>query len=317
MPSLLARPRLCCLGDLTLDIVVRSSGAAESGTDVAADIQFRAGGSAANTARAFASLGGRAVFVGALGDDDVGGRLRAFMRSAGVTVHAPRVRGRSARLVVSVAPNGERSFLTDRGVADQLSVSMLRPSWLSRVDALHVPLYSLLGSPLAEASLSAASTVHSVDGLVSIDLASRKPLLALGRRASLQLIARASPDVLFANEDEIGVVADSRDQKALAKLAPIVVIKQGASGCRLVWRSPDGSASIGHSTIATRRVSVADTTGAGDAFDAGFLFALLSGGYRRDVRDMKVDAALLRRAALAGHRAAARLLTAPRKELAL
>ena len=74
-----------------------------SGTDVAADIRFRAGGSAANTARAFASLGGRAVFVGALGDDEVGGRLRAFMRSSGVTVHAPRVRGRSARLVVSVA----------------------------------------------------------------------------------------------------------------------------------------------------------------------------------------------------------------------
>ncbi len=298
------------MGDLTLDIVVRASAPAALGTDVGASVRFRAGGSAANTARAFAALSGRAVFIGALGDDDVGGRLRAFMRSEGVTVHAPRVHGRSARLVVSVSTSGERSFLTDRGVADSLSVAMLRPVWLSRVDALHVPFYSFTAEPMSSAALAAIAAVHA-RALVSIDLASRGPLLATGRKRVLEIVRACAPDVLLSNEDELAAIG-SPSAAALVKLAPITVIKQGPSGCRVVWRNASGSAS--HALVATRRVVALDTTGAGDAFDAGFLHALLTGGYRRTA---KIDAALLRRAALAGHRSAARLLTSPRKELSL
>ena len=306
----MAKVALACLGDLTLDIVVRGSAAAALGTDVAATVRFRAGGSAANTSRAFAELGGRAVFVGALGDDEVGGRLRAFMRAAGVTVHAPRLRGKSARLVVSVSPGGERSFLTDRGVADGLSAAMLRPGWLARVDALHVPFYSFTADPMSSAALAAIASVHA-RGLVSIDLASRGPLVALGRKRVLEIVRAAAPDVLFANEEELDAIG-SPPAAALVKLASITVIKQGPSGCRVVWR--DGSGSASHALVATRRIVALDTTGAGDAFDAGFLHVLLEGGYRRA---MKIDAALLRRAALVGHRSAARLLTSPRKELAL
>ncbi len=304
----MAKVALACLGDLTLDIVVRASGAALVGSDVGATVRFRAGGSAANTARAFAGLGGRAVFIGALGNDEVGGRLRAFMRSAGVTVHAPRVRGLSPRLVVTVSPSGERSFLTDRGVADSLSPSQLRAAWLAKVDALHVPFYSFTSEPLSATALAAIAAIRAARprGLVSIDLASRGPLQALGRRKVLDLLRATSPDALLANEDELAAIG-SPSREALAKLAPICVIKQGPGGCRVVW-------SGGQAVVATRRVKATDTTGAGDAFDAGFLHGLLSGGYRPG---MKVDGALLRRAALAGHASAASLLTLPRRELAL
>jgi sugar/nucleoside kinase (ribokinase family) len=311
-----AKVALACLGDLTLDIVVRGSAPAALGTDVAATVRFRAGGSAANTARAFAALGGKAVFIGALGDDEVGGRLRTFMRSAGVTVHAPRVHGISPRLVVTVSPGGERSFLTDRGVADLLSPSMLRGSWLSGVGALHIPFYSFVNEPLASTAMAAVRDAHG-RALVSVDLASRGPLVALGRRRIADILRATEPHVLFANEDELTAIG-SPSPAALAKLAPISVIKQGPAGCRLVWRAPDGVVgsvtSVGQALVATRRVVASDTTGAGDAFDAGFLHALLIGGYGPA---MKVNAALLRRAAIAGHRSAARLLTSPRKELAL
>jgi sugar/nucleoside kinase (ribokinase family) len=90
-------------------------------------------------------------------------------------------------------------------------------------------------------------------------------------------------------------------------VAPIVVVKQGPGGCRVLWRG-------GQSVIATRPLAAPDTTGAGDAFDAGFLFALISSGYRTG---SDVSGAMLRRAALAGHRVAAQVLNRPRPELVI
>jgi sugar/nucleoside kinase (ribokinase family) len=305
------------LGDLTLDIVVRSDHATVVGSDVSATVSFRAGGSAANTARAFAGLGGRAVFIGAVGRDALAGRLLAALRAESVTPKVARLRGSSARLVVLVSADGERSFLTDRGVADGVTPRLLREAWLRRVDGLHVPAYSLLRSPLSEAALKAVSEVRSAGGLVSVDLASRAPLLARGRRTAQGLMLGVAPDVLFGNADEAEALAGSLEPGMLARFAPIVVVKQGAAGCQVIRRAGSGEErrEVVRSIVATRPLAVADTTGAGDAFDAGFLYSLLSGGYRGGAAT--VSDAVLRRAALAGHRAATRLLTSRRKELTL
>jgi sugar/nucleoside kinase (ribokinase family) len=309
----LRAPVLACLGDLTLDVVVRADDSIDAGTDVPAVIRFRPGGSAANAARSFAQLGGKAVFIGAIGEDEVGTRLVRAMRSAGVIVHAVRRRGHTARLVVVVGRDGERSFLTDRGVADGLTPRSLKKSWLTKVDALHVPAYSLLHAPLSDAAFLAIERARTGSGLISVDLASQRPLLSLGRGAVRGLFERAAPDILFANQGEAAVVAGRVATERLLELAPIVVVKQGAIGCRVLWRSGErGERS--HSTVATTRIAATDTTGAGDAFDAGFLKSLLTGGYRRGTTPVAAD---LRRAALAGHRSAAKLLTSPRRELSI
>lgn len=313
------KPRLVCLGDLTLDIVVRAAAAAEVGTDVPGVVQLRLGGSAANSARAFTVLGGKAVFIGAVGDDDLGRRLVSALRAAGVSVHVARVPGRSARLMAQVAADGERSFITDRGVADSLTPAMVKRAWLAKADALHLPAYSLLRAPLAQAAHDAAQQVRETGAIVSVDLASRRPLLALGRRAARNLVAEAKPDILFANEREAAALAGRSDSDALLELAPIVVVKQGAEGCRIAWRG-EGDRDAGHSTVATKRLAASDTTGAGDAFDAGFLYSLIASGYRPGVEHSpatRPTASVLRRAALDGHRAAAHLLGAPRKELSV
>jgi sugar/nucleoside kinase (ribokinase family) len=307
-----SKHRLATIGDLTLDIVVRSPSAMAVGSDVAAQISFRTGGSAANTARSFARLGGAAVFIGAVGDDRLGGRLTASLRSDGIVVHAVRVRGSSPRLVVSIGPGGERSFLTDRGVANRLSARAIRDAWLSRADALHLPFYSLIDAPLSDASLSAASRVRDRGGVVSVDLASSAPLVAMGRRLVLGVLDRVAPDVLFANAAEVAAVFGSGPaaDRRLLEASPLVVVKLGVDGCRVLSRDAVG----GPIEVATRRLAATDTTGAGDAFDAGFLFTLIAGGY---VLGRRASAALLRRAALAGHRSAARLLTSARPELVL
>jgi len=310
------RPRLVCIGDLMLDVVARVDGGIEPGTDVPGTIRFRGGGSACNTARVFAALGARSTVIGAIGaSDDLGRKLVAALRLAGVTVHAVRVVGASPRLVALISPSGERSFVTDRGVADLLPVASIRTSWVERADAIHVPAYSLLRPPLSDAALHAVRLVRESGGLVSVDLASRAPLLAAGADNGLRAVRAAAPDLLFANQDEVGALVGRSGARRLLDVAPIVVVKQGAQGCHVLWRAGDGPRPVLEIDVATRPLTAVDTTGAGNAFDAGFLHSLLAGGH--GPASGVPSAAVVRRAALAGHRAAARLLTSRRPELAL
>ena len=89
---------------------------------------------------------------------------------------------------------------------------------------------------------------------------------------------------------------------------PVAVVKRGPEGATLLARTDGGP--VVRLEVATRPLPAADTTGAGDAFDAGFLAAWLA-------LDRSNAPGALRRAVMAGHRAAARQLAAPRAELAL
>lgn len=321
------RPRLACLGDLVLDVVITPAAELAIGSDTAGSVALRAGGSAANTARAFAALGGEATFIGAIGTDGLGKRLTAALRSEKVRVHTPQVRRPTARLAVLLDRSAERTFVTERGAADWLRPSHLRPAWLTRADALHMPAYSLLTEPLATAAQAAAAHARRAGRLVSVDLASRRPLLARGRGAVRGLLEELAPDVLLANADEARALVGKDSQKLLA-LAPLVVIKEGAAGCRVLWLAA-GSGAVLQLVVATSRLETADTTGAGDAFDAGFLHSLIeqaaSAGRDRtaeigpasDRTHALRRAQVLRRAAVVGHRSAAGWLRRPRPALEL
>ncbi len=280
------------------------------GSDTGGSVRFRQGGSAATTARWFARLGGGAIFIGAVGRDAWGRRLVASLKAAEVTVRVARVTAPTARIVALVEPGGERSFVTERGAADLLTAEAVRPAWLRRVAGLHLPAYSLLHQPLTNAALRAVALARADGAAISLDLASRQPLLALGRDGAWSRLAAVAPDLLLANADEAAWLASGPVEQLLG-LAPLVVVKEGASGCRILLRARPGENAL-QLAVATRALRPLDTTGAGDAFDAGFLLTWLAAPH-----DRRGEAALLRRAALAGHRAAARLLTEPRPELAL
>ncbi len=295
-----------------LDVVVRATAPIERASDVPGEVRFRQGGSAANVVRSFVRLGGQGALVCSVGRDGWGERLVAALRTDGAAVHAVAARGATGRLVALVDAGGERSFVTQRGAADALRAEDIRPAWLRGAGVLHVPAYSLFQQPLGEAAQHAADLAHAAGALVSVDLASAGPLRAFGRDAAARALVRLRPDILFANRDEVIALTGSRGRSpvALLETAPLVVVKEGADGCRVLWREPatEGPQRL---DIATTPIAVADTTGAGDAFAAGFLYALLAApGATR-------DAAVLRRAALAGHRSAADLLRRPRVELGL
>lgn len=303
------------LGDLVLDVVMQASAPIESGTDVPGRVEIRQGGSAANVARWLARLGIRSQLVCAIGRDGAGRSLVAQLRRDGVNVRAIRVAGhRTGRIGVLVAPSGERSFVADRRAATRMEAKDLKGEWFDNLDLIHLPAYSLLVEPLGSAGVRAVELARArgARGVrVSVDLASVGPLLAHGRREARDLVARLQPDVVFATEPEAEALLGRHAPEGLLANARVAVIKRGSRGARVFARDDrDAAGEPLRFDVATSAIQAEDTTGAGDAFDAGFiagwLGALGSGHAGTDA---------LHRATIAGHRSAARHLKSPRTEL--
>ena len=296
------------LGDLMLDVVVAPAQSPERGTDVPGRVLLRQGGSAATTARWLARLGVRTSFVTAIGRDGPGRALAARVSADGVRLRAVRLFGvPTGRIAVVLDPSGERTFVADRGAADRLAPADLRPAWFDGLDVLHLPAYSLLTRPLADAARRAIGLARDRGAVVSVDLASSGPLLAAGRGAARALVEAVAPDILFATAVEARALVAGQRIDVLAALAPIAVVKRGPEGASVLLR--DGDAVL-RFDVATTPLRATDTTGAGDAFDAGFLAAWLTARSAGTPRTAAVQ-----RATVAGHRAAARHLASPPSEL--
>jgi ribokinase len=306
MPKLKHRPRVIVLGDLVVDVVLAPATELATGTDVPGRVMLRQGGSATTTARWLRRGGARVTLIAAVGRDAEGRALLRTIRADGVVPHVVRVAGhRTGRIGVFVAPGGERSFVQDRGATLRLAPEHLRAAWFSAAELLHLPAYSLLGHPLGDAGRHAAELAHAAGALVTVDLSSSGPLFALGQGAAREVVRGAQPDLLFAAGYEARALGSSDED--LLDLAPIVVLKRGSEGVTVLYR--EGPA-IGRFDVAAKVMASSDTTGAGDAFDAGFILAWLAGR-----REGAMAAVALRRAALAGNRLAARQLLRPRPEL--
>jgi sugar/nucleoside kinase (ribokinase family) len=309
--------RVLVLGDLVLDVVLQSAQPIESSTDVPGRVEIRQGGSAANAARWLARLGVRSQLVCAIGRDGAGRSLVAQLRRDAVDVRAVRIAGhRTGRIGVLVAPNGERSFVADRRAATRMTPNDLKPEWFDGIDLIHVPAYSLLVEPLGSAAVRAVELTRARGARgarVSVDLASVGPLLTHGRRAARELVASLRPDLVFATEPEAEALVGRAGAEGLLEHAAVAVIKRGPRGARVFARVDHGQHDAEpplRFDIATEAVAAEDTTGAGDAFDAGFIagwLSALAGG--------RSGADALHRATLSGHRTAARHLRSPRSEL--
>ena len=252
---------LCTIGDLVEDVVVWLNPELNIGSDTESVIRRTRGGSAANVSMFAALTGTPSRFIGQVGNDRLGSHLCEVLRDSGVDVQVI-ANGRTGSIVVLVQPNGQRSFLTDRGVASHLA--HFDATLMNDVSILHVPTYSLTDEPLASTCVQYINAARTNEALISIDASSASILQQYGTDRYRTLIQSLQPDVFLCNEDEAAVLGVSATQPMNGAI--LTVIKQGPLPVIAVQH--DGTTT---EVAVTPVANIVDTTGAGDAFAAGFL----------------------------------------------
>jgi sugar/nucleoside kinase (ribokinase family) len=290
-------PKVVVFGDVVDDIIVTPVHEIRADTDTPASIVRTAGGSAANSAAWLAWAGCHVDFVGRVHVTDLE-RHRALLVESRVSPHLlgePDLP--TGAIVVIVAADGSRTMLTQRGANAALSPRDVGPERLARASHLHFTGYSIFRHPSPSDFRELIERAHAADVTVSVDPGSAGFIDDFGRDEFIDAIAGC--DILVPNLDEgraLTGLADPGDiVDALVAHAPLVVLTLGGDGVLLGTREGD------RLSAPTRAATPIDTTGAGDAFCAAFLAALL--------RETSRDRVVLERAMEAGLDAAARAVS--------
>jgi len=231
------------------------------------------GGSAANTCAVAASLGARVAFFGTVADDQLGQVFRHDITSAGV--HFPtkplQAGAPTARCLILVTPDGQRTMNTFLGACVAFGEAEVDTELVADASITYLEGY-LFDPPAAQAAFRlAARTARAAGRQVALSLSD--PFCVQRHRAAFRELL-ADVDILFANETEICSLYEANDFAAAAEAV------RGDVALAALTRSELGSVIIrGGETV---RVDAApaklvDSTGAGDAYAAGFLAAYVTG----------------------------------------
>ncbi|MPZ84466.1 MAG: ribokinase [Actinophytocola sp.] len=263
------------VGDAAVDVVACHSGPIVHGGDSRARIALTTGGAGANTAAWLAYCGADVVLVARVGDDVAGRQAREELTTAGVRCAFTIDPGAStACVVVLVDGDAQRSMLPDRGASRRMVPSDLDPALLAGAQHLHLSGYVLLDASSREAGLAMLAAAGEAGLTTSVDPQSA----ALITDPATFVEELRGVDLLLPNLDELEVLTGSHDPAGASELLAAfgaVAVTTGPAGAS--WVDRTGIASV----PATPGACV-DSTGAGDAFDAGVLTTWLAGKSTED-----------------------------------
>jgi len=260
---------ILCIGDVMLDVVTKIAvlpGQINYGSDTPATISTHGGGAAANVASWLTRTDAQSTIVGHVGDDAAGSALVSEFDALGVRHHNLMIdQGHSGVVVVLVDPTGERTMFPDNGANSGLHIGDL-PS-LDGYDAVYISGYSPL-DPLSRNGIKEMiEKIRTAQIPIYFDPASVGGM----KEVAIDEVKSWLPlmDVLLLNEEEAIYLSGASDIEValdiLLEQCQSVVIKRGSHGA--IGKSR-GSQSVSFPALPT---TVVDTTGAGDAFAAGFI----------------------------------------------
>lgn len=267
-------PEVFCMGHANLDIMVYSALRTRPGGDfLVKDLEVQPGGSAANTAVALARLGSRVSFIGRVGNDVLGDFIDRTLRREGVDVRLiQRDQAEpTGTAVIFVLRGGEKTMFAFVGANGNVTLDSKQYKRLRRANLFHLSGYSLVEKTSGDTALVLMRQAKKYRVKISIDLGLRPTQ----SKSQMMETAMRLADILIANEVEASLLSGEKDpfsagHKLLLLGPAIVVIKLGKHGAALFTEKKMAY----HKGY---RVSVTDTTGAGDAFNAGFISASLQG----------------------------------------
>lgn len=266
-------------GDLMLDIFFTSTLRLE---EQSAGIAARAGGSAANTSAWIAHLGEAVTFVGCTGDDSLGSALRTELAASGVTTKVRAIDGvETGCVAVEVTPEAQRFMKSSRGANEFLSPDDLRGLASPSVTNVHLTGYALVSPGGFEFLHVAAQLAEQCGALLSFDPASVGVIEKVKPVALLDALRLSRVGLLLLNSQEAlalaGVPVLANAVQQLTDSVGMIVVKNGAKGA--LWARSDERSSVATSVhlVPTQPVRPLDTTGAGDAFNAGTIVGLARG----------------------------------------
>ncbi|KAL6582136.1 Fructokinase-2 [Orobanche minor] len=233
------------------------------------------GGAPANVAIAVARLGGKAAFVGKLGDDEFGHMLAGILKENGVSAEGVNFDkgARTALAFVTLRADGEREFMFYRNPsADMLlTPAELNLGLIRSAKVFHYGSISLIVEPCRSAHLKAMEEAKAAGALLSYDPNLRLPLWPSAEYAKEQIMSIwDKADVIKVSDVELEFLTGSNkidDECALSLWHPnlqLLLVTLGEKGCRYYTTNFRGS-------IGGYHVKTVDTTGAGDSFVGALL----------------------------------------------
>jgi sugar/nucleoside kinase (ribokinase family) len=228
------------------------------------------GGSVANTVAGFANLGGTSAYIGRVKADQLGGIFNHDMRSLGVDVRlkAAQEGAPTARSHILITEDGQRTMQTYLGACTELSVSDITADTMGTPKAVLIEGY-VWDLPEGPDLTSKAIDIAKQNG-TAVALSLSDSFCVERHRDSFEHAVRNGVDIVVADEDEVNALVESESfddtLKALDSFDNLFAITRSEKGSVIVH----GDEYIVQA--ATPVSEVIDTTGAGDAYTAGFLF---------------------------------------------
>lgn len=271
----MSSPDVIVVGDINVDILAPVDHyPLPGGHALAEELRVEGGGSAANTAVLLGLLGLEVTMLGRVGDDPLADWVLTGMEAAGVDVSTVRrdAGATTGLFCVAVTPDGERTMFGGRGANGRLSPDDIDAAVIETGRWLHLSGYQLLSESGRAALQKAADVARRAAISISLDVGIGP---ATGEWRAAVIEVAAGVDVLLPNQVEAELLTGETHppdtvRRLKASGARTVVVKLGARGCYAAAGSEEWA-------LPGFDVDVVDSTGAGDAFNAGFIAGQLVG----------------------------------------